>query len=98
MKNFHIAILLTASALSLPTGAPAQEQSMPGMQMPSAQTGVHHHHAARMHDADYPRFGQAQKEPGQKLFRLEDVQQTARAKNPTLRQAEAAARQAGLLS
>lgn len=103
-KSFHIAMLLTASSLSLPLGSLAQEQSMPGMQMPPAQNEMHHHRPAKMHDADYPRFAQAQKEAGQKLFTLEDAQQTARAKNPTLRQAEAGIRaakarqqQAGLL-
>jgi len=65
---------------------------------------MHHHHAAQMHDADYPRFGQAQKARGKNFFTLEDAQRTARAKNPTLRQADAGIRaakarqqQAGLL-
>ncbi|HWY43057.1 MAG TPA: TolC family protein [Candidatus Sulfotelmatobacter sp.] len=103
-KSFQITPLLTAMVLLLSTRALAQEQSMPGMQMPAAQNDMHHHHAAQMHDSDYPRFGQAQKEPGQRLFTLEDAQQIARAKNPTLRQAEAGIRaakarqqQAGLL-
>jgi cobalt-zinc-cadmium efflux system outer membrane protein len=72
----------------------AQEQPMPGMKMPAGQS-----------EADaLPRFGQAQRETHEKLFTLEEAQQIARQKNPTLRQAEAGIRaarareqQAGLL-
>lgn len=71
----------------------AQEQSMPPMQMPPQQQGEMHHHGAAQSDAgQFPRFGQAQKESRGKLFSLEEAQQTARAKNPTLRQAEASIR------
>lgn len=77
---------------------------MPGMPRPPAQNEMHHHHAEQPHEMDYPRFGQAQKDAGQKLFTLEGAEQTARTKNPTLRQAEAGIRaakarhqQAGLL-
>jgi outer membrane protein, heavy metal efflux system len=98
------ATLTIVCALLLSTCAFAQQQSMPGMQMPPAQNEMHHHHAAKPHEADYPRFGQAQKDASQKLFTLEDAQQTARTKNPTLRQAEMGIRvakarqqQAGLL-
>jgi outer membrane protein, heavy metal efflux system len=89
----------------LPKFAFAQEQAMPGMPMPQTQQSEMHHHGAMQSDAElFPRFGQAQKESRGKLFTLEEAQQTARAKNPTLRQAEASIRvakarhlQAGLL-
>jgi len=104
VKQFPAAALFLAFLLMSSVSAVAQEQTMPGMQMPSAQNEIHRHRAAKPGDADYPRFGQAQKEPGRKLFTLEDAQQVARAKNPTLRQAEAGIRaakarqqQAGLL-
>jgi len=91
-----------AFGLAAVTGATAQELSMPGMQMPAVQNNMHHHNAAQTEFL--PRFGQAQKEARGKLFTLEEVQETARAKNPTLRQAEAGIRaakarqlQAGLL-
>jgi outer membrane protein, heavy metal efflux system len=81
-----------------------QEPSTPGMQMPAQQSEMHAHGTARPEDARFPRFGEAQKNATQKLFTLEDAQQIARQRNPTLRQAEAGIRaakarqqQAGLL-
>jgi len=77
---------------------------MPGMQMPAQQGKAHHHDSAGPKGADFPRFGHAQISSEQKLFAIEDAQQIASAKNPTLRQAEAGIRaararqqQAGLL-
>jgi len=71
----------------------AQEQSMPPMQMPSQQqTEMHHHGAVQPNSEQFPRFGQAQRESRGKLFTLEEAQQTAREKNPTLRQAGASIR------
>ncbi len=97
-------LILQASALFLSAALQAQEQSMPGMQMPAAQSEMHHHNAKQTDMGQFPRFGQAQRDARGKLFTLEEAQQTARAKNPTLRQAEASIRaaqarhqQAGLL-
>jgi cobalt-zinc-cadmium efflux system outer membrane protein len=82
----------------------AQEPSNPGMQMKTQQNEKHSHGVMESDDAEFPRFGEAQKNPNQKLFTLEDAQRTAGQKNPTLRQAEAGIRaakarqtQAGLL-
>ena len=98
------ASLLLAGVFFSCVAASAQEQPMPGMQMPATQSEMHHHNAAQNDVGQLPRFGQAQKDSRGKLFTLEEAQQTARAKNPTLRQAEAGIRaakarrqQAGLL-
>jgi outer membrane protein, heavy metal efflux system len=98
------ASVLLAAAIFACAAADAQEQSMPGMQMPAGQSEMHHHHATQNDVGQFPRFGQAQKDARGKLFTLEEAQQTAREKNPTLRQAEAGIRaakarqqQAGLL-
>ena len=96
----HVVISAVFTFVTASIVAP-QEQPMPGMQMP-ARGEMHRHSAAQ---AEFlPRFGQAQKEARGKLFTLEEAQQTARVKNPTLRQAEAGIRaakarqmQAGLL-
>src|SRR5262249_14005027 len=94
--------ILVAAAMAAASSVLAQEQPMPGMQMPPAQNETHHHNA--MQTGVLPRFGKAQKEAREKLFKLEQAQETARMKNPTLRQAEAGIRaakarqmQAGLL-
>src|SRR5262245_37872356 len=84
--------ILAAVAVTAASRALAQEQPMPGMQMPAAQNEIHHHNATQT--GLLPRFGQAQKEARGKLFTLEEAQETARAKNPTLRQAEAGIRAA----
>jgi outer membrane protein, heavy metal efflux system len=102
-SSFRNTAILSASLL-LSFEAAAQEQPVPGMQMPAQQGETHHHEGAESSAAEFPRFGQAQMGTGQKLFTLEDAQQIALAKNPTLRQAEAGIRaakarqqQAGLL-
>jgi outer membrane protein, heavy metal efflux system len=83
--------------------ASAQDASMPGMPMPESKDAAQHH-AMTPKALTFPRFGQAQKENREKLFTLNEAQQIARQKNPTLRQAEAGIRaakareqQAGLL-
>ncbi len=88
--------------LAFVAAAIAQEPSMPGMQMPPNKAATQHHMAPRA--LELPRFGQAQKDNHEKLFTLDEAQQIARQKNPTLRQAEAGIRaakargqQAGLL-
>lgn len=95
-------LLLGSGALSFVTLA--QETSMPGMQMPAQQSEMHTHGTTKPENGQFPRFGEAQKNPNQKLFSLEDAQRIAREKNPTLRQAETGIRaakarqqQAGLL-
>src|SRR5882724_381207 len=97
------ASILLANVFFSSTAAGAQEP-MPGMQMPATQSEMHHHNAAQPDARQFPRFGQAQKDSQGKLIILEEAQETARAKNPTLRQAEAGIRaakarqrQAGLL-
>ena len=77
--------------LAMPPIILAQEQQMPDMAM-------------RALKAEYPRMGRALQKSDTKAFTLEDAEQLARQKNPTLRQAEAGIRaakaqqqQAGLL-
>ena len=89
-----------AGVLALVAAAAAQETPMPRMQMD--KDSAQHHMAPRV--LELPRFGQAQKNAREKLFTLDEAQQIARQKNPTLRQAEAGIRaakareqQAGLL-
>src|SRR5882672_5817912 len=97
-------------ALLLGVGTPivsilaAQEPQMPEMQMPTERNPMQHPAMKKPAAHALPRFGQAQLDAREKLFTLEEAQEVARAKNPTLRQAEAgikAARareqQAGLL-
>ena len=81
-----------------------QEQPMPEMQMPAGQNAPHHRAAGQADAEALPRFGKAQRDAHEKLFTLEEAQQIARQKNPTLRQAESGIRaakareqQAGLL-
>jgi len=62
--------------------------------MPAQQSEMHTHGTTKAEDAQFPRFGEAQKNSNQKLFTLEDAQLIAREKNPTLRQAEAGIRAA----
>ncbi len=91
------------AALAFVTAAAiAQEAPMPGMQMPPNKDARQHHMAPRA--LELPRFGQARKDNREKLLTLDEAQQIARQKNPTLRQAEAGIRaakareqQAGLL-
>src|SRR5262249_3381713 len=89
-----LSIACFASATAPFKLANAQEQSMPGMQMPAQQQANAHHHVSPSNGTEVPRFGQAEKDTSQKFFALEDAQQLARAKNPTLRQAEAGIRAA----
>ena len=104
LGNFrNISILFASLGLGL-TAVSAQEQPMPEMRMPAQQAEIHRHENVESKGAEFPRFGQAQTDPGQRLFTLEEAQQIAAAKNPTLRQAEAGIRaakarqrQAGLL-
>jgi cobalt-zinc-cadmium efflux system outer membrane protein len=97
-----LALLLPGhSAISIITLA---QEPIPEMQMPAQQNEKHSHATTTPETGQFPRFGEAQKNPTQKLFTLEDAQLTAREKNPTLRQAETGIRaararqqQAGLL-
>src|SRR5262245_31207536 len=96
-------LVATVGALTFAAVAMAQEEPMPGMQMPMNKD-VAQHHPATPRAMELPRFGQAQRNSKEKLFTLEDAQHIARQKNPTLRQAEAGIRaararerQAGLL-
>ena len=102
-KGGRVWILAAAVLISCSAGF-AQEQPMPGTQLPAAQGEMHHHNGTQSDVGQFPRFGQTQKEARGKLFTLEEAQQTAHEKNPTLRQAEAGIRaakarqqQAGLL-
>lgn len=95
MKRMGIVVRLAVTSVLIQAGAArGQEQSMPGMQMPAAQQEMHQHASAEKNAVDYPRFGQAQKDAGAKLFTLENAEQAARERNPTLRQAEAGIRAA----
>lgn len=96
-------LVATAAALTFASVAMAQEAPMPGMQMPMNKDAAQHH-PATPRAPELPRFRQAQKETRGKLFTLDEAQQIARQRNPTLRQAEAGIRaarareqQAGLL-
>src|SRR5215470_2436538 len=96
-------VVAGVAGLTLVAVSIAQETLMPPMPMPQSKDSAQHHGAATP-PLEFPRFGQAQKEAHEKLFTLEDAQQIARQKNPTLRQAEAGIRaakareqQAGLL-
>jgi outer membrane protein, heavy metal efflux system len=96
--------LMIVCAAATSVCAHAQEQPMPGMQMPAGDRAEQHHEGTQPKLDALPRFGQAQRDSHAKLFALEEAQQIARQKNPTLRQAEAGIRaarareqQAGLL-
>jgi cobalt-zinc-cadmium efflux system outer membrane protein len=96
--------LLLIGSSGISQTALAQDSPMAGMQMPGQKSEMHAHGTAKTDEAQFPRFGEAQKNTNQKLFTLEDAQQIAREKNPTLRQAEIGIRvakarqqQAGLL-
>lgn len=96
-------LAIAAVALTFAATATPQDAPMPGMQMPANKDAAQHHTAPQP-ALTLPRFGQAQKDAHEKLFDLDDAQQIARQKNPTLRQAEfgiraakAREQQAGLL-
>jgi len=68
-KSFQITPLLAAMVLLLSTRALAQEQSMPGMQMPAAQNDMHHHHAAQCMTRTIRDLDRRKKEPGKDFSR-----------------------------
>src|SRR5882724_8504937 len=104
-RNFlTIALLFGVGTPIVSVRATAQEPQMPEMQMPTEQNATQHPAMKKPAELALPRFGHPQRDAREKLFTLEEAQEIARAKNPTLRQAEAgikAARareqQAGLL-
>src|SRR5256885_8938901 len=103
-RNFLTIALLLGVGTPIVSTLAAQEPQMPEMQMPAEQNATQHHAMKKPAAHTLPRFGQVQRDAREKLFTLEEAQEIARAKNPTLRQAEAgikAARareqQAGLL-
>lgn len=77
---------------------PGLAQEMPNMPAMKEQQRAPQQHGAMQHpggmqmhgmEAVYPRMGRAQERTQGKLFTLDEAQQIAREKNPTLRQAEA---------
>src|SRR5256885_11854889 len=103
-RNFLTIALLLGVGTPIVSTVVAQEPQMPEMQMPTGRDATQHPAMKKAAAHALPRFGQAQRDVREKLFTLEEAQEIARAKNPTLRQAEAgikAARaleqQAGLL-
>src|SRR6266704_6985790 len=80
-----IALLFGVSTLIVSTRATAQEPQMPEMQMPTGRDATQHPAMKKPAAHALPRLGQAQRDAHEKLFTLEEAQEIAREKNPTLR-------------